>query len=182
MSIDIDKVLAAVRAMPSWSEVPNELAGHVLIDFVRGLPELLGERLEERVTLGGFLTVKALIAQNMLDSGFVKKMIAAANSDAVDVPLEGLAGALAGLASAFFDDETMLSMGHTALEQVVETHNEIAENPEDFLAQQGVDEETFFAHPRAVGLSGEVMDLYRAGELTFARLLELQPEPLIKMS
>ena len=164
MSVDTDKMIAALRAGSHWSDFPNEETGQVLIDCMLGILDALSEHLDEPVTLGSFARVKALIAQHMLDTEYNKKMIG------VMPPAYCLA----------LPDELIeagVAMLHTAIEML----GTVAENPEAFLAQKSLDEDTFFSHPHLFNFSEEIMTLYRAGKLTFARLLELDPQPLVEM-
>lgn len=163
-TVDREKVWKAVEADSSFQEStppgrPCEISQELVYAIVDGLHTLMAER----VSLTSLFKAKMVVGRLFIEGGWCEKLLSS-------FPPEMLPGGLSE--SIEFMQKSMQSL----LPRLEEVTSDVS----GLLASLGMSEEKALAHPRFGGFSESTMVLYRQGELTIGRLLELQPMAIIK--
>lgn len=145
------------RAEVSEGQMP------VFEPFVKVLPEVLVDILDEPVTLATLMNAKAVFVRYCLENGFLHAIVAT-------VPEEQL---------FLFGLEGMVDMLEAALYGALDIFETIVGDAPAFLQSIGVTEEQVLTSPK-VGMSKKNLKRYRAGKLTIADILVSQPSVIVK--
>jgi hypothetical protein len=157
------QVLAALMKDPEYSAQPASVLA-VTDPFMLGIPEALKDHLDNVVTLATLMDAKVAFLRYCVAGEYVKKVVAAMPEDSF------------GWMSAESAGEMMQGM----MDQMVEMLAEMVKDVPAFLEAQGITEEQMMAHPKGVALKPSVLKLYKAGTLTIADVLKMQPMVIVK--
>lgn len=135
----------------------------VLKPFLEALPTVLADQLDNKATLANIMKAKVTFLRNALENGFIAKMLPA-------VPDEML-----GVLSR----DTWSRMISNSMQDLIELAEGILQHGQELLDEQGITEDQVMRSERA-GLNPEALRLYLAGELTIAKILEVQPMIIAK--
>ncbi len=146
-------------------EIPEGKPREVFGEFVRNVPELLKEQLDEKITFASLLKAKLTIVKATLEGDFLERLFRAYPEDAMP-----------------FSVDVILEMATSALSALIPSVEDILNDVPAYMVENGVTEEQILSHPKAGRLNRKSMAAYRAGTLTVGELLELQPWIIIKNS
>jgi hypothetical protein len=134
----------------------TEKVNVVLRPYIEALPTILSTMLEEKVTLETFFEAKIIFLRYLLESDFIQNVRTTFLEEAGMVEIEEL-----------------ISYLQESLEGLEELHASLPEVLGPDQAGAEISNATLIGS--AIGFSPEVVDTYQAGELTFSKLLILQP-------
>lgn len=159
MTVTGEQVFEAFK-LDSHVEGPDDPQLPLMEPFVKALPDILGDSLDETLSLKLLIDVKLRFIKYITENGFAEQIRVTMKDilgDSLDETVELLTSALGMLA-----------------EQMQEMLPEL----DQMLADQGVTEEDIFTSDQ-VGLNEDMLAHYRAGTLTLDVLLANQPGVVI---
>lgn len=156
------EVLDALMRDSEYLIYPKQVLD-VMKPFMLAIPEVLKDILGKKVTLDTLLEAKVVFLRYLCENGYVSAVVKSMPEE-----LLGILGR---------DDVLELMEGMVS--ELVEMLAEMAKDVPAFLEGQGVTEEQVMADP-SMALKPNVLELYKAGKLTVADLLRLQPMVIVK--
>lgn len=164
VTVDREKVWRALEADPTFQQStplgrPREVSREFVYAIVDGLHDLMAER----VTLTSLFRAKLVVIKLFVEDGWCERLLGS-------FPAGMLPGNL----------NEHIEFMQRSMRSSLPKFEQVANNVSDWLSSQNMSEEDVLAHPRLGRLSESTMVVYRQGELTIGRLLELQPMAIIK--
>ena len=185
-----DKALPAVI----WTELMKdrlfatfpEWQCEVFKPFVEAMPVALADLLDEPMTLQSFAKAKLAFLRYCLDNHLSQKIDEAdpdnkpAESAEPEKPAETGFGAVIGVLVEVVETGlgAMLELG---MENLAEGFQELVDKAPAMLEKAGVTEEQVMLSPD-VGLNEKAMALYKKGNLTIRKVLQIQPMIIFKFT
>ncbi len=157
------QILAALMKDPEYSAQPASVLA-VTDPFMLAIPDALKDHLDKIVTLATLMDAKIAFLRYCVENDYVKKVVAAMPEDSF----------------GWMDAKGVVEMMQGIMAQVVEILAEFVKDVPAFLESQGITEEQMMAHPKGVALKPNVLKLYKAGNLTIADVLKMQPMVIVK--
>ena len=159
------QILDALMQDSEYSAQPVSVR-EVMEPFMLAIPEVLKDHLDKTVTLATLMDAKIAFLRYCVANDFVKKVVGAMPEESFD----------------WLDANSAASMMQGMMSQVVEMLAKVVKDAPAFLEAQGITEEEMMAHPKGVALRPDVFRLYKAGTLTIADVLKMQPTVIVKNS
>lgn len=141
-----------------FTDLPKPMQ-EALKPFIEALPTVLADQLDNRATLVGISKAKVTFLRYCLDNDLAGKII-----------LKML---------GHYTKSSSSEMMEASMRQLLDSIDEIVQNAQAILEAQAVSEDEVM-RSESVGLNPEALSLYLAGELTIAKLLEVQPMLIAK--
>lgn len=157
------QILSALMKDPEYSAQPASVI-EASNPFMLAIPEALKDHLDKIVTLATLMDAKIAFLRYCVANDYVKKVVSAMPEDSF----------------GWMDADSMAEMMQNMMAQVVEMLAEVVKDAPAFLEAQGITEEQMMAHPKGVALKPSLLKLYKAGTLTIADVLKMQPMVIIK--
>ncbi len=157
------QVLSALMNEPEYSTQPASVLA-VTDPFMLAIPDVLKDHLDKIVTLATLMDAKITFLRYCVANEYVKKVVAAMPEDSF----------------GWLDAKEAAEMMQGMMAQVVELLAEVVKDAPAFLESQGITEEQMMAHPKGGALRPNVFKLYKAGTLTIADVLKMQPMVIVK--
>jgi hypothetical protein len=146
---------------PEFLENPEEVR-NVMRPYIEAMPEVMDELLDLPVNLQNLVQAKILFLRHCLDNGCIEKTMAAMPADML----------------AFVNAEMLEGLFTELLQSLDEVLGELVLNTPAFLERIQASEEQIILGK--FGLNEEATALYKAGQLTIGKILEIDPMALVR--
>lgn len=162
MTLTSQQIYDALLRDPSFnSQITNDALRAVWRDLCEIVPETLSNFLDQPVGIASILNAKVAFLKKFAEGDWLKRMADAQPDEGFDF----------SFASEVFKE--MLS-------GMLEAIPGIVGDVPAFLAENGIDEETYLGHPKAGRFTEATMTRWKQGNFTIADLLASQPGSIIQ--